>query len=111
MVKNDLRKIVGKRILTFRTQKGLSQEEFAELMGYKSKSSMISQIENGGTIMSVEQAIKASKILNVHPAALLSDVDVTDEDVQALSDFLLILEDLKNPNREAIKTLIKASVK
>lgn len=111
MIKEELKVMIGKRIKLFRKAMKLSQEKFADKMGYDSGSSMISQIENGGATMSMEQAVKAARILNVHPAVLLTDKNYSDDDLRALNNFLLILEDHKNPNRDAIKTLIKASIK
>jgi transcriptional regulator with XRE-family HTH domain len=111
MVKDKLKKKIGKRIKLFRKLTGLNQEEFAAKMGYDSGSSMISQIETGGATMSIEQVMKAAAILNVHPVALLSEKDFSDEDIITLNKFLMVLEDDKNPNKVAISTLINASIK
>lgn len=110
MVDSTAKVFIGQRIEYFRTKANLTQDELAEKMGYKSGSSMISQVERGTAGMSVEQAINAAKILKIHPAALLSEKELSNEDILLLSDFLTLLASDKRPNIEAIKTLIKASI-
>lgn len=101
--------IIGKRIRLFRNKAGLTQDQFAELMGYNSKSSMISQIERGKAGMSIAQAMKSAKILNVPAVALLSETKLTDTDINLLNDFMTLLSSGNRPNIEAIRILIKAS--
>jgi transcriptional regulator with XRE-family HTH domain len=110
VIEATLKERIGKRLEFFRGRASLTQEDLALKMGYKSKSSMISQIERGITGMSVEQAIKAAKILNVHPSALLSEKDLSNDDLLILSDFLTLLTSEKKQNLDAIKTLIQASL-
>ena len=109
MVEGNIKTNIGKRLEYFRLRAGLTQDELAGKMLYKSKSSMISQIEGGTAGMSVEKALEAAKILNVHPAALLSEKDLSNDDILILSDFLKLLESDTRQNIDAIKTLIRAS--
>lgn len=109
MIKETLRKMIGHRIKFFRELRGMKQEEFAEKMEYESGSSMISQIETGGTAMSIEKCVKAAQILNVNAAVLLTENDYSDDDLVVLDRFLSLLGNHSSPNLEAIKTLIKAS--
>jgi len=105
----NIKAYIGKRLEYFRVKAGITQEELAEKLGYKSGPSMISQAERGLAGMSVEQYIKAAKILNVHPAALISEKDFSNEDIELLSDFLQLLGSDKKQTINIIKTIIKSS--
>ncbi|SHH57782.1 helix-turn-helix domain-containing protein [Sporanaerobacter acetigenes] len=50
-----------------RIEKGYTQEYMAEKLGYKDKSGY-NHLENGNVKLSVDRAIKISKILNVDPS-------------------------------------------
>ncbi len=109
MVDKALWGTIGPRIRFFRERARLSQDELASLLQYESGSSMISQVERGCAGMSVEQAIKAAKILKVNPSALLSERELSNEEIELLSEFLTLLENKTHPNMGAIQALIKAS--
>ena len=55
----------------YRKRLGLSQEDLAELLGYKSGKSMISKIENGKVDLAFSQIIKCANVLKVDPDILM----------------------------------------
>ena len=61
---------LGDRVKQKREEMGLSQEELAEKMGYKSKTS-IHKIEQGITDLPLSKVEELSKVLNVTPAFLM----------------------------------------
>lgn len=58
------------KIKEIRTLKGLTQQDMANRMGYKSKSGYC-QLEKGEVKLTLEKAILISEILNVDPRILL----------------------------------------
>lgn len=68
---------IGERVKEARIRKGLTQEELAKLLGYKSKSS-VAHIENGRDIPRT-MVVKLAEILNTTPAYLMGwEDDPTD---------------------------------
>lgn len=61
---------VGEKIKEARLQKGLTQQELADLLGYKSRSS-INKIEVGGRDIPRSQIVQIAKALGVAPAYLM----------------------------------------
>jgi repressor LexA len=61
---------MGKRIKAAREKKGYSQSELAELLGYKSRSS-INKIETDGRDIPRSSIVKFAKILDVTPSYLM----------------------------------------
>lgn len=60
---------IGKRIKLLREQKGMTQEELAKKLGYKSKSS-VAHIENGRDIPR-SMVVRLADILDTTPACLM----------------------------------------
>ena len=60
---------IGERVKTLREQKGMTQEELAIKLGYKSKSS-VAHIENGRDIPR-SMVVKLADILDTTPAYLM----------------------------------------
>lgn len=60
----------GERIARFRAEKGMTQEELANKLGYKSRSS-INKIEIGQRDIPRSMIVKISEILEVSPLELL----------------------------------------
>jgi repressor LexA len=60
---------IGERVKQLRQQKGMTQEELASRLGYKSKSS-VAHIENGRDIPR-SMVVKLADILNTTPAYLM----------------------------------------
>lgn len=65
---------VGELIAKYRKEKGLSQEELANLLGYKSRTT-INKIENGQREVPRKMIAQLSIILNVSPLDLLGEND------------------------------------
>lgn len=63
---------IGERIAMYRQEKGLSQEELAHLLGYKSRST-IQKIESGQRDVPRKMIAQLSIILNVNPLDLLGE--------------------------------------
>lgn len=57
------------RLKVIRKAKGYTQQDMAELLGYRSKSGYC-QLENGKTKMTIEKAKKIGKILKIDPLEL-----------------------------------------
>lgn len=71
-------------IKKYRLQKGLTQTELAELMGYSEKS-MISKIENGKVDMPHSQIMKCAEVLDI-PADALMGFEVSEAYNNASTD-------------------------
>lgn len=63
---------VGERIAQYRQEKGLSQEELAHLLGYKSRST-INKIEKGERDVPRKVIAQLSIVLNVNPLDILGE--------------------------------------
>ena len=82
------RKEIGEKIKDARKEKGLTQEELAKMLGYKSKSS-INKIEIGERDIPKSLIIKFAKVLNVSPAFLMGWEDDKQEPQKAEIAFAL----------------------
>ena len=65
---------IGEKIKQARIDKGLTQEELAEKLGYKSRSS-VNKIETGGRDIPRSQIKRIAEILDVSPISLLGFED------------------------------------
>lgn len=99
---------IGKKIKEKREKIGMSQDELAEKMGYKSRST-IAKIESGVNDVVQSNIVKFAKILNTTPAYLMGweqdtidsiskvQIDANqydDETEQVLEDFLLEISEM-----------------
>lgn len=64
------------KLKEIRKAKGLTQEQMAKLLGYKDKSGYC-QLENGDIKMTLEKAIKISKILGTDMKEIFFDTEKT----------------------------------
>lgn len=88
---------MGERIKNRRKELGLSQEELAEKLGYKSKTS-ISKIEQDITDLPLSKVAKFAEILKTTPGYILG-TDETDAQIQMLpTRERLQLEELMQQN-------------
>lgn len=101
----DIKKILGSKIKTLRQINDVTQEELRKELGYRS-TGMISQIEDGTKGMSLEQVIKAARFFNVHPAVLVSDVELDSDDLFMLQRLSIVLKK-KGKHYASIQTLLK----
>lgn len=100
----------GKRVKHFRTLSGMSQEELAKKLGYKSKAS-IAHIEAGTTKVQAYKVIDFAQVLGVSVAELMqielfeySEVD---------HQFIAKKEDTRNRDtiiRETLELLLKLDI-
>ncbi|HRR41753.1 MAG TPA: helix-turn-helix transcriptional regulator [Syntrophales bacterium] len=100
---------IGRRIRIIRKRARLSQMDLARAAGYTS-SGMLSQIERGLVGMELSKLLRVADALGVHPVALLSDLDLTDEQLIHLSEFAKLLKSPNPKNLEAILTLLKDAI-
>lgn len=81
---------IGKRIKAKRLALGMSQEELANLLGYKSRSS-INKIEVDGRGLPQSKIVKIAKALHTTPSYLMGWED--DTEVLEAFDAVAILQD------------------
>lgn len=62
-IDQQINSFVGRRVLEFRLQKGLSQIQLAELIG-KDSATAISYFESGSRKVSIDDLIKIAKVLD-----------------------------------------------
>jgi transcriptional regulator with XRE-family HTH domain len=67
----DMRKLVGENVRHYRTKKGLSQEEFADLCGFSQQ--YLSGLERGGRNPTVVTLYELAKALGVSHLDLLRE--------------------------------------
>jgi Zn-dependent peptidase ImmA (M78 family)/DNA-binding XRE family transcriptional regulator len=63
---------IARRVREIREQRGLSQQELANLMGWKSHASIVA-IENAEQSIKMQELLKLASILNVSPEAFYSE--------------------------------------
>jgi len=70
-VEGDLQKTLGRNLRTYRTERGLSQEEFAELLGvHRTYMGGVERGERNLTLRSVE---RIAQHIDVDPLELLTE--------------------------------------
>ena len=74
-----MKKEIGEKIKEKREKMNLSQEQLAEKLGYKSKTS-IHKVEQGMTDLPQSKIIEFAKVLNTSPAYLMGWIDEKIED-------------------------------
>ena len=117
---NDLKKALGERIRSLRTEKGLSLEQLGESIGMTK--SALSKVERGEVSVSFENVYSLSKVLNVSLDELANgqstpffeqkweknyhfdQAKIERESVQALLDVVATLDD---PDVELLTTIAK----
>jgi transcriptional regulator with XRE-family HTH domain len=86
---------IGRNIMIRRKEVGLTQEELATRMGYKSKST-INKIENGTNDIPQSKIVKFAEVLGTTPAALMGwEKTVQEKPVETankLADLFLRIE-------------------
>lgn len=112
---------IGKNIAARRKELGMTQEELAAKMGYKSKSS-INKLELGKADLPQSKIAKFAKVLETTPACLMgwekvqknndtiSDIIVR---LRSDSDFLSVVEDLNKldgAKLQAVKQMLSAFI-
>jgi transcriptional regulator with XRE-family HTH domain len=101
--------ILGKKIKKLRELLGYSQEKLAELLDYNEKS-YICNIETGKKGMSMQKILEAAKLFDVPPQALLSEKDLSKEELEMMRNLWRLFDDPNNQYKESIKTLLQKAV-
>ena len=113
---------IGKNIMARRKELGMTQEELAKKMGYKSKST-INKIENGTNDIPQSKIVKFAEVLKTTPAYLMGwekvqkeNNTITDVVLRMTndSDFFDLVETLHNLDSEkiaSVKQMISAFLK
>lgn len=96
---------LGRRVKEAREQAGLTQEEFAELMGLSP--SHISVIERGVKPTKLETFVRIANVLNVSADNLLQDL-VDNSQLGAVNELASEIMRLPTPERTRILNAIKA---
>ena len=94
---------VGQRIKLKREEKGLSQKELANLIGYESKSA-VSYIESDKREVPFDKLSEIAKVLDVSPNWLLG---WSEEPVLIQTDLSITVEQLKNLDRDQLARVRK----
>jgi|OpeIllAssembly_1097287.scaffolds.fasta_scaffold102065_2 transcriptional regulator with XRE-family HTH domain len=85
------RQMLGKKIKTLRTARGITQVELARALGFTSTGA-ISQVENGLRGLMFESIINAAKVLDVHPVFLMDPDDIESDNCELISAMLRLFE-------------------
>lgn len=111
---------IGKRIMNKRKELGMTQEELAKRLGYKSKST-INKIENGTNDIPQSKIVKFAEVLQTTIAYLMGWEEKIEEKPQEMAerhfeiimdeDLAEIFEDFKKldeKKKKIVKDLIKS---
>jgi transcriptional regulator with XRE-family HTH domain len=85
------RQMLGKKIKTLRTARGITQVELARALGFTSTGA-ISQVQNGLRGLMFESIINAAKVLDVHSVFLMDPDDIESDDCELISAMLRLFE-------------------
>lgn len=102
-----LGKKIGGKFRQLRELAGFTQMDVAHALGYKSTGT-ISQIEAGQMVMDLEKVIAAADFFGIHPAYLVSDDKLDDEDLEMMVMLTKILRRRnKHGHYRALQALLK----
>ena len=83
----NLLEVLSSKIRFLRKQRGLTQEQLAEMVELQPNT--ISYIETGRGFMTVENVEKVAEALKVHPSELYITADLTSKEHQELKEIIL----------------------
>lgn len=110
-ITREARKILGQKMKALRLMRGLNQEDVAFALGYSS-SGTISQVESGEIFMKQEKIYRAAEFFQIPAAALMMPIEMDEEQLAAMIDFLALIKTGKNsPHYKTIITLIEMASK
>lgn len=98
-------KVLGKRIANLRKQKGMNQEEFADVSGKMINT--ISNIERGLSDTKVTTLMSISKALNISIEELFSETKHEKPAEELPSNIFAILQILKKQDDKTLKVIQK----
>lgn len=96
---------IGDRVKYLRNKRGMTQEELAYKLGYKSKSS-VTHIEKGRDIPR-SMVVKLAQILNTTPSYLMGWVDEDGNEIKKESPGEALVEDLNDLTPDEVKQTAK----
>lgn len=99
-----MKKELGNKIKKLRLEKGLSQQQFAESLGYSHKS-MINKIESGLCDMSYEKIIKLLKEYNLNASEFLDEEEII-SNKKTLEELSLANPEKIYPLKSGLKNVI-----
>lgn len=107
---SDIAKAVGQRIRNYRTQKGLSQEKLAELVGCHP--TYIGQLERGEKNATLESTEKISSALQISLSTLFEKLDSVSDGSRniPLECYELIASKTKAEQEQIYKILLEMDV-
>lgn len=70
-----------KNIKKYRAEKGWTQKEFADKLGYKDRT-MISKIEKGQVDLSLAKIFEISKLFGIEASELMGEVDIPEDEIE-----------------------------
>ena len=98
--------MIGQKIKELRLQNNLTQEELAQKMGYKSKST-INKIEKNVHDVNQATLIKFADVFGCDPTDLLIEVHHEDYELDQLKRYALMLSKLSTASRDNAIQYIK----
>lgn len=106
----DIKKIVGQKIQEHRKNKGITQEQLAEMIEIETVS--LSKIETGRSYPTSENLAKISQILEVEPYEFFLSA-VTPTNSELLNEINQNIEKIQNDNKKLIilNSIIKSFTK
>jgi transcriptional regulator with XRE-family HTH domain len=106
-----LGKRIGGKLRKLRKLAGLTQIEVALALGYKSTGT-ISHIEAGRMVMDLDKIIAAAEFFHIHPAYIVSDEKIDDEDLEMMIMLTKVLRQRsKHDYYRALQALLKDATK
>lgn len=109
--KSNLLADFGHRIKTLRKARDMTQEQFADKMGVDGGQSFISKVERGEKMFSIENILRAAEVLSIHPAILLSEQPLTEENLEMLTNLFKLFQNGDDSKKKAVKDLLQAYTK
>jgi transcriptional regulator with XRE-family HTH domain len=102
-----LRKAIGEKVRLLREEKKYTQVQLGKKLGYTSTGS-ISQIESGARGLPLPSLVRLANFFRVHPAAVISPVEITDPDDLILLSKIICLIEMKRDRPNKAKPLLGA---
>jgi transcriptional regulator with XRE-family HTH domain len=97
---------LGKKVKLLREQNDVTQVDLAKALGFKSTGT-ISLVENGIKGLKVASIIKLAHFFQVHPAVLISPIEMEKDDLKMFSD-LMILTERKRKDPDKVRPFFSA---
>ena len=98
------RKTLGKKIKILRDLSGLTQAQLAEAIEYSEK--YLSAVENGHKGMKMQKLKKCAEIFNVPPESLLSEKELTAEQLKMLRCLWISFDKKDNPHNPSLMAIL-----